>query len=437
MDLSQSPARFATGTSWRREEAGLAWLLAFLLACARVHQAVADDRIEYRYEDYQEDGGRIHVRTQTAYFETQLKPYLTLKGDVGYDGISGATPTGGPPPPGSSQVPLVALFDNRYSGGLGADWVHGDYTTSPGFNYSTEKDYESYGVSLNERIDFNQKNTTLTLGISHDFDRLDGFWQPQWVHKSSTDGLVGITQLLSAKTVLQANLTLGYSSGYLTDPYKGVNFFFPYPSTSPFFPQSPYNPPNSDADSGENRPGHRFRQIFLATLTQYVDALHAAAEVSYRFHHDDWGIFDNTASATWRQKLGSRVTLSPLFRYYRQTAAYFYSAQFRGDPAFPQGTPAALQNDGFTILFPGDPGYPGAGSTSFNVPGFPTYYSSDYRLSELETFTYGAQLDVKLSDSFTLNLAFKRYRMHGLDGITPQSAYPHANIASVGAILSF
>jgi Protein of unknown function (DUF3570) len=410
-----------------------AFAAVFVAACLALHRifrAKADDRIEYRYEDYQEDAGRIHVRTQTAYFESQLTPYLTLKGDVGYDGISGATPTGGPPPPGSSQVPMVPLYDNRYSGGLGADWQSGRYTTSPGFSYSSEHDYESYGASLNERIDFNGKNTTLALGVSHDFDKLNGFYQPDWVHKSSTEWLVGVTQLLSPKTVFQANVTLGYSSGYLTDPYKGVNFFYAYPFSF-------YDPANSDTNFGESRPGHRFKQILFLSLTHYLDRLNAAAEVTYRFHHDDWGIFDHTFGLSWRQKVWSRLTVSPLFRYYRQTAATFYSAQFAGDPIFPDGAVGAAQSDGFTILFKGDPTFPGDAPSTFTVPAHPAYYSSDYRLSEMETFTFGAQADVKLSDSFTINLAFKRYVMRGLDGVTPQSAYPKANIASIGATIWF
>lgn len=405
--------------------------LAVTLLVLQARRCAAEDRIEYRYEDYQEDGGRIHVRTQSSYFETDLKPTLTLKGTAGWDGISGATPTGGPPVAGSTQVPLVNLYDNRYSGSLGVDWQAGRWTTSPEFSYSTEKDYESFGAGLNERIDFNQRNTTLALGINHDSDKLNGFWQPDWVHKSTTDGLIGLTQLLSPGTIWQATGTLGYSSGFLTDPYKGVNFSYAYPVSF-------YDPASSDSNSPEKRPGHRFKQILFTSLTQYIDAVNAAAELSYRFHHDDFGIFDHTVALSWRQKLGRRFTLVPLVRYYWQTAAYFYSTRFEGDPAFPQGVAGAAQSDGFTILFKGvDPGYPGDASSTFNVPAQPRYYSSDYRLSAFQSWTVGASLVFKVTEQWRLDAGFKRYEMHGLDGITSPSAYPKANIATIGASLLF
>ena len=143
--------------------------------------------------------------------------------------------------------------------------------------------YESVGLSLNEAIDFNQRNTTLNLGIAHNFDRLKGFFAQDWQSKDATDVLLGVNQLLGPHTHLTANLTLGYTDGFLSDPYKGVNFTFRYPVSF-------YDPPDVGVNSdGERRPGHKFRQVALASLTHYFEAVRGSAEASYRFHHDDWG----------------------------------------------------------------------------------------------------------------------------------------------------
>lgn len=404
--------------------------LCVLLNLNRSFRTAAEDRIEYRYEDYKEDAGRVRVHTQTAYFETDLNPKVAVKGQFVYDAISGATPTGGPPAAGDRQVPLVELHDRRYSGNIGADLKYGNTTTTPGFAYSSESDYQSVGISLNEAIDFNQRNTTLNLGIAHNFDRVSGFYQRTPASKDSTDFLVGINQLLTPHTFVTLNLTLGYSMGYLTDPYKGVNFTFSYPVDA-------YDPASVDVNHEEKRPDHKFRQVVQAGITHFIEKLNGSVEASYRFHHDDWGIFSHTAELDWHQKIGKKLLLSPFFRYYYQTQADFYATRFAGDPLFPDGAKGSLQADGFSILFNDDPTFPGTGTSTFNVPAHPGAYSSDYRLSRLNSFTTGVVLSWKIHENLSVELAYKRYVMQGLDGVTPASAYPSANVYTMGFGLWF
>ena len=129
-------------------------------------------------------------------------------------------------------------------------------------------------------------------------------------------------------------------------------------------------------------------------------------EGSYRFHRDNWGIHAHTTSLEWHQKLGSHVVLSPLIRYHYQNEADFYG-----------------------VIFPGDP--------SLSDLGVPRHYSADFRLSELQTFTYGAQLSFIINDQLYFDLGYKRYDMDGLDNITAKSAYPDANVFTAGLRLWF
>ncbi len=411
----------------RKASGPLALALALILRYAQ--PARAEDTVAYRYEDYQEDAGRVRVHTQTAYFETTLDPRIAVKGEFVYDSISGATPTGAPAPVGGNQVPLVDITDTRYSGNISSDIKLGRTTTTPGFAYSTESDYQSLGLSLNEAIDFNSRNTTLNVGIAHNFDSVSGFFQQVPRRKDSTDLLVGINQLLGPHTYVTANLTLGYSDGYLTDPYKGATFLFNYPISF-------YDPPDSFTVP-EQRPDHKFRQVALVGITQYIDPLHASIEASYRFHHDSWGIFSHTVELSWHQKLGKKLMISPLFRFYNQSAASFYSYSFTGDPAFPDGAVGSTQADGGSILFNDDPSFPGTGTSTFVVPAHPTYFSSDYRLSQFNSFTYGVTASWRVHEHFSIEAGYKRYEMYGLDGITSASAYPKAHIFTVGFGLWF
>lgn len=403
-------------------------VLALLLLLLDPMRPRAEDRVEYRYEGYFEQDDRIEVNTTGVYVEKDLSPRLVLKGDFVYDSISGATPSGGPPPPEVSQVPVINFSDRRYAGHLGLDIRQGRLTHSPAFSYSYEHDYKSFGLAFNELIDFNQRNTTLTLGAAHNFDEVSGTFQPDFASKGTSDFLVGVTQLLGPRTTLTLNATLGYNEGYLTDPYKGVNFYYAFPD--PSYDAVPYG-----VNAGEKRPSHRFRQVGYLAVDHYVKPVEAAFEASFRLGHDDWGIFSQTLALSWAQKIGRRVILTPQFRFYHQSAADFYATRFTGDPLFPDGTLYSYNPNDNVLLFPGDPGFPNGAIGE--VPPFPNAYSSDYRLSQLNTYMYGGTLQVKVAEMASLTFTYKRYRMVGTDGITLASAYPIADVFTAGFTLWF
>src|SRR5947207_11918521 len=75
----------------------LALVLTSILYLAKPRFARGEDQVDYRFEDYLEEDGRIGVQTQSWLFEKELAPWLSLKGTAVYDAISGATPTGAPP----------------------------------------------------------------------------------------------------------------------------------------------------------------------------------------------------------------------------------------------------------------------------------------------------------------------------------------------------
>jgi hypothetical protein len=386
---------------------GLAVVLYFL----QLNRAVAEDHVDYRYENYREDAGRIGVDTHSWLFEKRVAPWLSLQGEAVYDAISGATPTGAPPavdikapflPPGplNTTVPTVLMKEKRWAGVLDAALTFGRHHITPQLAYSTEHDYISWGGSINYSLDLNQKNTSVNAGWSHNYDTIIAtpetyIYKDQ--RKNTDDILIGINQLLSPKTILTLNFTFRNSHGYQDDPYRGVLF--------DDYPQADLNNPSLFP---EHRPDFRQAYIGYLSLLQFIAPLHGSLEGAYRPYYDSFGILSHTIDLSWHQKIGKRVLLSPVFRYYRQAAADFYGTQFAGDP-----------------------------SNSFDPTPIPQYYSADYRLSEMETFTFGVEASARVTDWLTLDLAYKRYEMRGLDGVTSQSAYPKANILTVGARLWF
>lgn len=374
--------------------------IAVGLQALLVQRARGENHFDYRFDDYAEDGHRVHVQTHSALLELLVHPSTTLQGEFVYDTISGASPTGGPPPKGSNRVPLSHpdIEDARTAGNLQAAirWG-GRQTTTPQISYSVEEDYESVGLSLNHTIDFNDKNTTLALGFAYTYDTImPEFWGGDKDYKNSGDLLVGLTQLLGPKTIFTANFTAGHSRGYLADPYKGFRFTG-YPSAGSLF--------------AEVRPDERTKEIGFLSLTHFVTPLKGSVELSYRLYHDSYDILSHTVSLSWFQKIGKHVVLSPMFRFMDQSAADFYAVQLPGDPLLPSNDP-------------------------FYVPT-PKVFSADYRLSALQTFTFGLSAMVKFTDKIALDLAYQRYRMVGTDGVTASSAYPSANTFSAGFRVSF
>jgi opacity protein-like surface antigen len=400
-------------------------LVALLLQCVSAIRSRAENRVDYRYEDYIEDNDRIHIRTHAVYAEQALNAKAVVKGNFVYDGISGATPTGAAAAPGTDRLPLQNFQDIRRAGSVELDLTAGRFITRPQVSYSEESDYRSVGLSLNESIEFNQKNTILNLGVSRNFDQVTGFWlrnKTVWKDKDTWDGLVGVTQLLGPKTYLTANVSVGVADGYLTDPYKGVHFRYD-------FPVDGYNADPSAA-VGESRPDQRVKQVGYLGITHFVDRLNGSVDANYRLHHDDWGIWAHTAAIQWNQKIGETLMISPLARYHLQSAADFYAPVFNGTLVDPNGVNAALQSDG-SLIFEGEPGFPGGGQV-FSVPAWPQHYSADYRLSHLQTWTFGVGVHWQVHEHVSIDLAYKRYLMQGLDGVTLSSAYPQANVFTMG-----
>ncbi|HLP76586.1 MAG TPA: DUF3570 domain-containing protein [Candidatus Paceibacterota bacterium] len=384
--------------------------LSGILYLAGPARSRGEDRVDYRYEDYSEENGRIHIKTHGVYFDTTLAPWLSLKGNYIYDAISGATPLGPKYLPGANAVNTATIDDVRKAGFLEPSFKVGNHTLSPQIAYSLESDYESIGVALNDAIELNEKNTTLQLGVAHSFDHvlpnegeLDYHGNPLTKQKKNdSSALIGVTQLLGPATILTADVTVGYSSGYLSDPYKRVLF-----DDVPYYPGTDPANPNAFTVWPERRPSHKLREVLFVALSHNFEPLNGAAEVTYRLHHDSFGVTANTFSFQWNQKITKYLILSPLVRFHTQTAASFYATDFRGDP----------DNQGV---------YP-----------LPKNYSSDYRLSAMDSLTLGVSASIRLQEHVSLELAFKRYTMWGTDGVTGSQQYPKANAVTAGLSLWF
>lgn len=361
--------------------------------CAR-----ADGTAGYVFENYRENDGRISVETQSGSADQDVGAFghLSLTGTI--DAVSGATPTGRPAPEGSDQVALTQIHTRRKAWAGNFAQQLGNVNVEAGFADSREDDYVSAGWSVSTLADFNEKNTTLRLGAAGTDDRVEVFFTPRqtYLPKRTNDVILGVTQLVDPLTVATLNASWGRATGYLSEPHKFV-------SKSIEIIQNIF----LLEDFAENSPGERNKGSLYASLNRAFPAAHGALEASYRFYSDTWGVVANTAEVDWFQHVGGTVVLEPLVRLYQQGAANFYHYNLDSTQIIPTAQPT------------------GSGPN----------YSSDFRLSAMRSVEYGLRVTWSESDWLQFEMAYERYELRGSDGVTPESAYPTAGIASLGTRL--
>lgn len=395
--LGTAPLPPVFGRSFPLPSARLCLLLgAWFFLQAR--SARAENAVSYKYVDYRESGDRMSVQSHYGLVEHDLGPDMMLKVQGVIDAIAGATPTGQPPQAPGAPVPLTHLTDRRKAWSAELSRQFPRIGATVGFANSRESDYVSNGWSLNTLTDFNQKNTTLLLGVAGTDDDIKVLYQSAWVKKRTTDLIAGVTQLLDPLTSVTFNVGYGRSTGYHADPYRVVE---QRTEVAPgvFLPLT----------YGENRPDSREKWTAFTAINRSFPEAHGAFEGSYRLYHDTFGTTAHAIELSWFQKFGEHFTLRPGLRFYDQTAADFYRIDITGTNFQPTGRP--------------DPDGP--------------FFSADYRLSAFRSYTYGLKVIWIINADWQLDAAIERYEMHGKDNVTSPSVYPKAVTTTAGLRFSW
>ena len=370
-----------------------------------VAQAVGPNSTETSILIYSEQD-RTRATEAAFNYNKALKHDIGLNLRLTFDALSGATPTGASPSkyaqtltrPSGGQVVLVpagqhpvddSFHDTRYAvdatfsrplsrlatGKLGARW-------------SGEADYKSLGLNIGFTQDLNRRNTTLGLSaaINHDVvNPVGGFYAPlsevgtlgnetpderrarfEGREKNVYDVVLSVAQVLDRKTALRLSGSVTRANGYLTDPYKVFSVVQPADSTDPGEPVTALY---------ENRPGWRQQNAVMAQMKRQVGG--GAADVSYRFFWDDWGVHSHSVDLAWHVAFVRRTALIPRVRWYRQSAADFHV------PFVVHGEPT------------------------------PTYASADSRLAEFQALTFGMGCLVPVKPGTNVSLSVEYYRQRG------------------------
>ncbi len=316
-----------------------------------VQRLLKDWQVESALAYYHEDG-RIQA----------VEPVVSASKDYGdggnislnftFDALSGSTPNGALPSrtpqtfasPSAKSFASARRLYTTAPGNLPVEPEYSDTRAAAGAQWtlplsrlsrvtlggkvSIEDDFYSGTVNAALAHDFNNKNTTLSFGISDEADSIQpigntpvplsnyfAFAKEGNKSKNGAGALLGVTQVMSRYWLTQLNFAADRFSGYLNDPYKIVSVLDPVGNTSGYV--------------YEKRPDTRTRRSVY--LENRVGGERTSAGVSLRYMTDTWGIRSETAQLRLRWWNPTRQQyIEPSVRWYHQTAADFFQPWVAG-----------------------------------------------------------------------------------------------------------
>ncbi|NOU44007.1 MAG: DUF3570 domain-containing protein [Methyloglobulus sp.] len=324
--------------------------------------------------------------------------------------------------PDNSLTHIIATAspETRKQGDFKLSYDWDDAAISAGGGISIEDDYESRFGNLGGRWDFNNKRTSVNLGLSYtnsqtnailDHDALpymqaDNYFvnhtnkrvnvdDPKIISGNRQDWTVnaGVSHALSQETLLAADFGYTRSTGYMSNPYKITEAMFINPDD---FQYSDYTSPNYMAGFLERRPEVRNQWNVGGRFVQYIEPLDAALHFDYKFSADDWGIYSHDFSADWVQPMGYGWTVTPRVRYYSQEVADFYHSYLVVGKAY--------QDVDFN-----DPN----ADLNANARNLPAHFSSDQRLSGFGALSGGVTVEKKFAKGLSIETGFEYFTHQG------------------------
>jgi len=338
------------------------------------------------YVDSQPSAERMDINAYTVSAMAPIAGKWSISTSYTYDSVTGASPEYHshmkPEVSGEDAVSGASIKEQRYSGDLSLTRYLSRGSVTFGGSYSEENDYISRGYSAQGSISTEDKNTTFTLGGSYTTDSIDPsngkdpvIFALTGYDKRTVAGLVGVTQVLTKRDIVQLNLGYSKSRGYLDDPYKLY----------------------------EQRPDRRESKTVMTRWNHHFDGIDGTSHLSYRYYTDSFGIKAHTFGLEYLQSLPNDWTVTPSLRFYSQTAADFYVPTDPADPFLL--VPGALQSAGSAV-------------------------SLDQRLSSYGALTLGIKVSKRIAKEWLVDVKYENYEQRagwsmtggGDRGLAPFSA---------------
>lgn len=297
---------------------GFTLSLMLAIAALRLTPATAavlpEDRFDALYHRY--DGGGVKIDGPSVLLRKKIGESFSVAANYYIDMVSSA----------SIDVELTAspYEEKRKQKSLSADYLRGKSTYSLGVINSKESDYEANTAYFGVSQDMFGDLTTVSLGFKRGWDDVfrnvrqptgERERDPGFAQTVDRRGYsLGLSQILTRNLIVSANYELLTDDGYLNSPYRSVRFADPAVPLGFSFESEIY-------------PGTRTSNA-ASIRARYFLPYRAALDGQYRFFTDTWGIDAHTVDLGYTHPAWRRWIFDARLRYYRQTAADFYSDLF-------------------------------------------------------------------------------------------------------------
>lgn len=308
------------------------------------------------YQDSQPNFDRVKVVSPSLDLLLPLAGQWSLRLGLVSDTISGASPRY------HSAVSGASRFDDkRRAADVAVTRYFPRASVTVAAGRSGEDDYVSKFGSVQASFSSDDNNTTWLVGAGVANDRINPVnFAVENESKRTVDIMAGVTQVLTARDLVQLVLTHVRGSGYFTMPYKYVDI----------------------------RPREHDQSTLQLRWNHHIEKYGASSRMGYRYYTDDYGIRSHTLSEELVHPLHGGWTLTPSLRLHTQSKARFYF-----DPVY---------------------------DARFGAPFPPNYrfgsrdpITADQRLSAFGAVTLGLKVEKEIAKDTTLDLKWEQYRQRG------------------------
>src|SRR5882757_560227 len=287
-----------------------AMIAALLLIRSTSADVLPDNRADVFYSKY--SGGGMDITGYSATARAKITENFAVEANYFIDKVSGASVD-----VLSSASPIK---DERRQKSGTLEYLHDKTTYTASYMSSVERDYISETASFSLSQSMFGDLTTVTLGFARtnntvgDNGGTSNKPDVRWVGHALTRAYSGgVSQIITKNFIAGVNLQVITDAGYLANPYREIRFL-----------------------DGSTRGYGLASQVYPDTHTstavqvqaKYYLPYRAAVTGLYRYYNDTWGVIGNTYEIDYTHPIRNQWIFEGRVRYYKQSAASFYSDLF-------------------------------------------------------------------------------------------------------------
>lgn len=285
---------------------GAALICTVLMFATRVFATVLpEDRADVLYHSY--NGGGVQVHGPSILVRKSIGKQVSVWANYYVDQVS------------SASVDVMATAspytEKRIERSVGMDVLHDKTTFGLGYTSGDEPDYKAKSAHFSVSQDFFGDLTTVAISFGRGWDEIGKHAQPEFQEKMDTRTYrFDVSQILTRSLIAGLSYQTISDQGFLNNPYRSARFLDP-------------SVPRGFSFESEVYPKTHTSNAIAARLKYYLP-YRAALMTEYRWFQDTYGIRANDIALEYTHPFGDHWTFEGRARYYKQSAADFYSDLF-------------------------------------------------------------------------------------------------------------